>query len=383
MKDINKSWKTKKSRIKTNGNCHCRNFWEMPAHSTEIEQLKEPFVRFEKLFLRPAQVQVDLTNRCNLNCVYCYNKENSLDGEELSDEEFNIIISKIIKELNPVYVSFSGGEPLLRKNLFFELSERLKKNNIEVHLNTNSLLITEEIAKKLKELNIDKININIDSLEKQDSMRGGEKLIEKTINSLNILKKYFPKEKISIACVITKMNYKDLLNIAEYVKEQGFMEIHLLDMIPCEQNSKKFFLSKEEWNDFYEIYKKIKEMGVKIKPNHALLFLKEFEEHVKVPFCMAGRLKMVLTADGKVVPCNYFKKSEFVCGDALKDNLLDIWKNSPIMNKFRYFIPSEDKCQECKLINLCTGGCRAMSLHLLGDAFMADPYCLVYNLKND
>lgn len=368
-----------------NGNYRWKTSWKklVPLTGIEEDKNKEFFSQFERLFIRPIQVQVDLTNLCNLNCVYCYNKENSLKGKELSDKELSVVISKIIKELNPLYVSFSGGEPLLRKDCLFRLSKKLKENGIQVHLNTNSLLITEEIAKLLNELKIDKININIDSFKKQDSMRGGEKLIDKTLNSLNILKKYFPKEKISIASVITKLNYSDLLEIAEYVKREGFMEIHLLDMIPCEQSSKKLFLSKEEWNQFYDIYRKIKEMGIKIKPNHALLFLKEFEEYVKIPFCMAGRFKMVITADGKIVPCDYFKKSKFVCGNALNDNLLDVWQNSYIMNKFRYFIPKENKCQKCKLVNLCTGGCRAMSLHILGDAFKADPYCLIYDLKND
>jgi radical SAM protein with 4Fe4S-binding SPASM domain len=350
---------------------------------TNLEKNKSKFDKFKLLFSRPAQVQIDITNRCNLNCLYCYNKMNSLRDRELSDDELRQIISKVITELNPLYVSFSGGEPLIRADLLIESIKKLKENKIGVHINTNSLLMTEDIAKNFGELKVDKININIDSLEYQDKLRGGKNLLKKTFNSLEILKKHFPKEKISIACVITKLNYKNCLEIAKFVKREGLMEIHLLDMIPCEKSSMDLFLSKEEWLEFFKIYKEIKDMGVKIKPNHALLFLGEFENQVKIPFCMAGRFKMVITADGKIVPCNYFKNKDFICGDALKENLLEVWQNSKIMNEFRYFIPKEEKCQKCKLVNLCTGGCRAMSLKLTGDAFKADPYCITYNLKDE
>ena len=364
-----------------NGNYLSKKLWKRHAQLMEINKPK--FSNFEKIFERPYHVQVDLTNKCNLNCVYCYNKKNSLGKKDLSDKKYKLLIKKIIKELNPVYVSFSGGEPLLKANLFFELARELKKKNIKVHLNTNSLLLTEKIAKELNKIRVDKVNINIDSFNSQDKLRGGKKLIEKTLKSIDTLKQNFPKEKISIACVITNLNYKDILEIAKYVKKQGFMEIHLLDMIPCEPCAKKLFLTKEQWKEFYKTYKKIKRMGIKINPNHALLFLKEFEKYVKIPFCMAGRLKMVISANGKIIPCNYFRTKKFVCGNALKGNLLEKWQNSPILKTFRYFLPKEEKCQKCKLINLCTGGCRAMSFFIEGDLFKADPYCLKYNLKDD
>ncbi len=336
---------------------------------------------FELLFTRPAQVQIDLTNKCNLDCIYCYNKHNSLGREELNDEDLKNIITKIINQLGPLFVSFSGGEPLVKKDLFFFLAKQLKDNKIEVYLNTNGLLIDEEVAKKLNELKIDKINLNIDSLKIQDKIRGKKNLLSQTLNSLKILKKYYPKEKISIACVINKLNYKEILNLAKFVKEEGYMELHILDMVPSNDNEKKLILSKEEWLEFFEEYKKIKKLGILVRPNHALLFLSEFEKEVKIPFCMAGRVKMIITADGSVIPCNYFRKKEFICGDAVKENLLEIWQNSPLLKKFRYFMPKEEKCQKCNFLGLCTGGCRAFSYYLKGDLNLADPYCIDFCLK--
>jgi len=338
---------------------------------------------FNKLFLFPTQVQIDLTNKCNLNCIYCYNRYNLIEGSDLSDKGWHNIIDKLITQVKPIYVSFSGGEPLIRANLLFSLTKKLKKAGINVHLNTNSLLIDEKIAKELSELGIDKININIDSLEKQDEIRQGNNLLVTVFKSLNILDKFFPKDKISIACVISKLNYKGILDIAKFVKERNYGELHLLDMIPCEKSSEKFILKKEEWEEFYLDYQKIKYLGIKIKPNHALLFLKELEDKVKIPFCMAGRYKMVITANGKIVPCNYFKEEGFICGDATKDNLLKVWRDSKIMNQFRYFEPKEKQCKNCSISKLCTGGCRAFALKMLNDINRGDPYCILYGLKDE
>ena len=64
---------------------------------------------FEKIFSRPAYIQFDLTNECNLNCKYCYNKSNTLNGNQLTDEEYELITNKIISELTPIAITFSGG----------------------------------------------------------------------------------------------------------------------------------------------------------------------------------------------------------------------------------------------------------------------------------
>ncbi|MFA5126112.1 MAG: radical SAM protein [archaeon] len=336
---------------------------------------------FEKVYERPITVQLDLTNGCNLDCFYCYNKQNTIKGKELSDKEYKKVVLKIIKQLNPISITFSGGEPLTRPKLLFKLAKMFSDNDIEIFLNTNGLLITDEIAKNINSVKFELVSINIDSLKKQDDIRNGKNLIKKTIKSLETLSKHYPQNRISISCVVSKMNYKDLLPIAEFVKKNGYRNIHLLDMIPCDESAKKLMLNKEEWEYFYKKYMEIEAMNIKITPNHALLFLSGMEKQLRAPFCMGGKFKMVITANGKIVPCNYFKKEEYICGDTIKDNLLDVWQNAPIMKKFRYFEPVEKKCQQCTMKRLCKGGCRALSDHLLGDPFKADPYCTVYGLK--
>ncbi len=76
---------------------------------------------FSQYFERPTKVQIDVTNKCNFDCRYCYNKNNDFLGQtEFSDEQLLKLVDKVIEEVNPVVISFSGGEPLTRKDILLK-----------------------------------------------------------------------------------------------------------------------------------------------------------------------------------------------------------------------------------------------------------------------
>jgi radical SAM protein with 4Fe4S-binding SPASM domain len=340
-------------------------------------------------FIRPAIVQMDITNGCNLNCGYCYNKANALSKNELSDSNFISIVKRVITELNPVGITFSGGEPLLRKRLLISSVKTIKElgDDITVTLNTNGLLLNSGTIMDLKEAGVNSININIESLneEKHDLLRGLRGALNITKANISLFNKLWDPKVISISVVINRQNLDDLVSIASYVKENGLGSIHFIDMVPTALNDKEMLLTKEEWIKFFNIYEEIKKMGIKIIPNHALLFYNKFNNsspNVKLPFCMAGRLSMVISADGSIVPCNYFKEPEYICGNALNDNLLDVWQKSSIMEKFRYSMDGYDTCGTCENLKSCYGGCKAFARAVSGKPFSQDPYCSIYNLNN-
>ncbi len=326
----------------------------------------------EKLYSSPLYVQVDITNKCNLNCAYCYNKDVNYDSE-LSDEQLLDIINQIKDKVKPLFVTFSGGEPFVRKEILFNLIKILKESDIEVFINTNGTLIDKEIAKKIGELGIDKVNINVDSLdkEKHDKLRGLPGCFDRALNAISLLKEYASDTLTSVRTVITKENYKDVEKIANFVKELGLKEYMLIDFIP-KLNDKHLMLNKEEWLEFHEMYKRIKESGLRIIPNHAILFL-ERKRDVGIPFCMAGRIKLTIGANGDAFACDHLKEKEFIAGNVLKDDILDIWKTSEVVNMFRSLTPNS--CEGCGFSNQCGGGCHAMAYYVDGDIKGKDPYC--------
>lgn len=334
---------------------------------------------FSKFFVRPTKVQIDVTNKCNFDCRYCYNKNNDFLGEqELSDEQLLKLVDKIISELNPVVVSFSGGEPLLRKSILLKAIQKLKNEDIDVWLTTNASLLDSNIIYELKNAGLNKIFTNIDSEDSSvhDLLRGKQGSFSKSMKTIRQLADTMGADNVVTTMVVTQKNYKSVVPMAKISKQLGVNKCHLLDFIPISQESKSLMLNKQEW---LELKNDIESSNIREDINlqlcHAFLFMSDESHKMDFPFCMAGRFTMIITTSGDIVPCNHLKKKEFYCGNALTDNLLDIWQNSEMLCKFRNYDCSDKGCETCKKFKTCAGGCKAMAYMIKGDCFDKDPYC--------
>ena len=334
---------------------------------------------FSRFFERPTKVQVDVTNKCNFDCRYCYNKNNDfLKEAELGDTELLSLIDKIVKELNPVVISFSGGEPLLRKKCLIQAIEKLKNQDIDTWLTTNASLLNTETIGELKNAGLNKIFTNIDSNDPyiHDMLRGKKGSFSKSMETIRQLVEILGADNVITTLVVTKENYKSVVPMARISKELGVNKCHLLDFIPISEETRRLMLDKSEW---LELKNEIVSSGIQkdivLQLCHAFLFMSDENRGMDFPFCMAGRFTMVITASGHIVPCNHLKKKEFYCGHALRDNLLDVWQNSEMLSKFRNYDCSDKGCDKCKKFKTCTGGCKAMTYMLKGTCFDKDPYC--------
>ncbi|MEM3796084.1 MAG: radical SAM protein, partial [Archaeoglobaceae archaeon] len=102
----------------------------------------------------------NITNRCNLNCLHCYARANTR-LKELSTEECKKIVNELAEFGVPV-ILFSGGEPLLREDIF-EIAEYARDRNIKIVLSTNGTLIDETLADKLRVF--DYVGISLDGVK--------------------------------------------------------------------------------------------------------------------------------------------------------------------------------------------------------------------------
>ncbi|MPW24344.1 radical SAM protein [Alkalibaculum sp. M08DMB] len=110
----------------------------------------------ERIHSGPTSASIDITYNCTLQCLHCYNTsgEHKTNKKELSyDEWINVI--KDITDLQPVYICFCGGEPLLKKELIFEATNLLKRiSGITVNMVTNGDLMDIETAYRLKDVGV-------------------------------------------------------------------------------------------------------------------------------------------------------------------------------------------------------------------------------------
>lgn len=338
---------------------------------------------FSQYFERPTKVQIDVTNKCNFDCRYCYNKNNDFLGQkEFSDEQLLKLVDKVIEEVDPVVISFSGGEPLTRKDILIKAISKLKDKDIYSWLTTNASLMNKEVAVSLKEAGLYKIFTNIDSnsQEVHDSLRGFTGSLSKSLQVIKDLVAVFGGDNVVGTSVVTKENYKSIIDSARLAIDLGVSKYHLLDFVPISKDSQQLMLSRDEWLELKEdIAKSDIAKDIKLQLCHSFLFMSDEYKKMNFPFCMAGRFTMVITASGEVVPCNHLKKKEFLCGNVFEQNLLDIWQKSDILRRFRYYDYLDKGCGNCKRYVQCVGGCKAMAYMLKKDAFGVDPYCQEFN----
>lgn len=319
------------------------------------------------------------TKRCNLFCEHCY-RESSPDADcstELSTEEGKTLLEDAAKAGFKIII-FSGGEPLLRKDIF-ELMEYTYDLNMIPALGTNGILLSEEIAAKLKEHHTSAVSISLDSLDadKHDAFRrchGSHALAIKSIDSC--LKAGL---KVQINFTVTKRNVGELKDIIDYAdsKSCSCFFFFLVD-VGRGKDVYKYALNKEEYKyaiDF--ILDKSKKVSVDLKPTCAPQFMVEARDK-KIPMrytrgCIAGISYCCVLPNGDVHICPY---SPIKAGSIREQSFDNIWKNSSVFKSLRDFEYYKGKCRECKHTDIC-GGCRARAFSHTGDYLEEDIYCLL------
>lgn len=108
---------------------------------------------------RVTSLRMSLTNRCNLKCIYCHNEGELGSGEEITVDEIARLV-RIAAKYGVDRVKFSGGEPLLRRDLEDVL--RALPPLRDVSLTTNGTLLASR-AKRLREAGLDRVNVSLDS----------------------------------------------------------------------------------------------------------------------------------------------------------------------------------------------------------------------------
>lgn len=321
----------------------------------------------------PVTINWAITNRCNFGCRHCYSRADT--SRELDLETVYNLINKI-SGAKVFSVNFGGGEPLLRKDIF-EIALFASKLGLVVSMNSNGFLIDRDVAQRLKQSGFQKVGISIDSprQEVHDEFRGVEGSHRKAIAALMHLKE--AGIETSISSVICRININDIEGLIEQAISSGAGNINFHNF-KCSglgfTNKDDLDLSPEEWKEFYicaaEHKNRVKNLHISLEdPIIASLGHKNGGSLVKGSVC--GKLSLNIKSNGDVTPCGFIP---VVIGNLCNDDLMDIWNNSPVLERMRNKAP-QGKCLKCSHYADCLGGCTARALALTGDINNPDPHC--------
>ena len=319
-------------------------------------------------------LELEITRRCNLNCVHCYAGGNqSIDMDKQLAQD-------IINQANDMGINrlvITGGEPLINDNVF-EYAEYARNIGIpDVALLTNGTLLNKDNAKKCRifsgvQMSLDGVPEKVGVLRKDYFQQ-----LEQAIHILHC--NNIP---ITLYVTINKNNLHDIDLMINYAKKQN-CRIAFNCLIPIKKDLISLVPKPDELKEVFKYIVSESHNDPNIRLSHHLRFLVDdnrMKEISEIPFesgicggCLAGIAAGYITAEGDFLACPFIRIS---CGNIKKQSLSAIWNNSSILCVLRNRDKFKGKCGTCRFVNCC-GGCRASSLYNHGEINNSDVNCFL------
>ncbi len=326
--------------------------------------------------------QWHITNFCNLRCAHCYqddfSKDKDLDGSRLRKIADNI--QDALKGWNrKACIHLTGGEPLLKPELFSLLKELDERPEVEeLGIITNGTLLNREWIKRLSlfpKLRKFKISLEGPDAEMNDSIRPGG-TFEKVTRNLSLIK---GEKRFEIVLMLTvmKRNYGSLPSLLHLCQDLGMDGLIIERFIPWGRGEaiRGEVLNGQEWKEMVKTL--LDFFSIEIDEEDPVFTHQAFQasfnsgepELMGAP-CVIGYDGLCIMPDGEVFPCRRFPVS---IGNLLKESLREIWEQSTVLQGLRRKENLKGKCGTCDMKD-CRG-CRSLALALTGDPLAEDPHC--------
>ncbi len=345
---------------------------------------------------RPYLVSWNLTKRCNLLCPHCYiesvnsHKGNRASGvgsqespsselrtlnSELSREEARFVIDELSYLNAQLMLILSGGEPMLRDDIF-DIVEYASQAGFITVLGSNGTLLTRENLRMLKDAGLKGLGVSIDSINRSyhDSFRGLDGAWELSMSALRSAKEVGIE--IQMDVTLTDHNWKWIDDFVEIGVRLGARAVNFFFLV-CTGRAMRTDISTKNYDAAIRHIVKIsvKERRLMIKAKcapHIYRFL--YEEGYSIPEgtrgCLAGINYMRIDPEGNITPCPYMPVT---VGNIKEKSLTSIWEDSPYLKLLRGGA-YKGRCGICEYIEIC-GGCRARALTVKGNFMEEDPFC--------
>lgn len=348
----------------------------------------------KQIMKTPKSVDLAITSRCNLKCLYCSHFTSAGDvNQDLPTEEW----LRFFEELNRcavLSVTLEGGEPFYREDIK-ELIQEIVRNRMRFSILSNGSLITDEIASFLASSGrCNSVQVSIDgSMPETHDVFRGKGNFSRAIKGIGNLRRHGVP--VTVRVTIHKQNVNDLDAVAKLLLDEvglaSFSTNAASFFGACRQNTDRVQLSAQErslaMQTLLRLQKKyngrINALAGPLAEATAWLRMEKarLEGERRIPGrghlsgCSGPKIKLAVRADGIIVPC--IQMSHVELGRINKDDLGEVWRNHPELQRLRerQLIPLSDfsYCKGCDYIDFCTGNCPALAYTLTGKDFHPSP----------
>jgi pyrroloquinoline quinone biosynthesis protein E len=327
----------------------------------------------------PLWLLAELTYRCPLQCPYCSNPLDFAKQEkELTTAQW-IKVFEEAREMGAVQIGFSGGEPLVRKDLP-ELIRAARDLGFYTNLITSGVGLTEKKIDAFAQAGLDHIQISFQASDEElnAALAGNAKAFQQKLAMAKAVKAHgYP---MVLNFVLHRHNIDQIDKIIDLSIE---LDADDVELATCQfygwaqLNREGLLPTREQIARAEDVVHQYREKMAGTGNLANLLFVTPdyYEERPKG--CMGGwgAIFLSVTPEGMALPCHSARQLPVEFPSVLENTLQEIWYDSFGFNKYRGFDWMPEPCRSCSEKEKDFGGCRCQAFMLTGNAVNADPVC--------
>jgi len=320
----------------------------------------------------------ETTRQCNLDCIHCRAAASHGRPEnELTTQEGRGLILQIAERAKPLLI-LSGGEPLMRPDIF-DLARIASNAGLKTVLATNATLLEAEHVRRMRNAGVLGVSVSFDGpdAETHDRVRASKGAFERSLRGLALLRKDGMPFQINFT--VCRENADRLDGMIALAEREGAHTLDVFMLVPTgrARNGEPLGVSARQYEAILRnIARRADDAPITLRVTcgpHYQRILREMNvtSGVRASGCMAGTSFVFVSHRGEVFPCGYLDVS---CGDARRDGFWKVWDESPVLRSLRNRSAFKGKCGRCEYVEVC-GGCRARAFGLTGDYLAPEPLC--------
>ena len=320
-----------------------------------------------------------ITQACNLDCHHC-----SLGSTPATKDFPKDFFQRIIEELASLQVNsllLSGGEPLLRSDLFDLISFASQKLNVS--LSTNGTLIGPKEAQKLKKASIAEIAISLDGISPRthDDLRGKNNF-QRVLKGIDSLLREGLGEKINLHFCLSRQNIDEAIDFPGFAENLGIRKITYLSMKKLGKASdywRDLKPEREKYSEFlFKLYETFFKQGFPIQVNSPLSGFRPLTKpQERISTCPFGT-QLIVNTNGDIYSCPGMFFPDYCLGNVFEMSIEDAMRSpkfKALKDDYRARRERIVKCKDCTWRNFCQAGCTSAVYTEKGTIWETDDFC--------